>query len=146
MIGLSVENRKLIGSKTLSGDLAHHILCHYRGGKIAVVADRPLGLMSSVSKKWHELIRQTARERSSTLSPRRMELEEELNRLKRVSFTIEPPIYDPQADVCFATAEQFLQAPPICQTLYITYKIERHEQYMLAAWMPPRGLVVLYGD
>jgi hypothetical protein len=145
MLGLTVETRKLEGNKTLSGDLARHIRSHYREGKIAIVTDRPTALMSAVSKQWHKIIRQTERERSSTLNPRKSMLDEELASLQQVSFSAKLPIYDPQANVCFATANQFLQAPPICRTLYITYGIEKHEQYMLTAWMPPRGLVVFYG-
>jgi hypothetical protein len=39
--GISIENRAL-GSKTLSKELAYHILERYNCGKIAVATDRPL--------------------------------------------------------------------------------------------------------
>lgn len=145
MLGLGIENRKLIGSKTLSGDLAVHIQNRYKAGKIAVVADKPTALMSATCRQWRKVIRHAARERSSTLNPRKTELDEELARLQRVTFTAKLPVYDPQADVSFATTEQFLQAPPICCTVYITCGIERHELYLLTSWMPPGGLVVSYG-
>jgi hypothetical protein len=144
MIGLVTESRRLEKSKPLSKDLARHILTRYRTGKIAVVTDRPISLMSAARKQWMKIIRQTARERSSTLNPRKIEIGEELERLQHVTFTATPPIYDPQADICFATIEQFLQAAPVCRTLYITCGAEKHELYMLASWMPPRGLVVIY--
>lgn len=144
MIGLVTESRKLEASKPLSKDLAHHIQAHYRTGKIAIVTDKPVALMSAVKKQWMKIIRQAARERSSTLNPRKLEIGEELERLQHVTFTATPPIYDPQADICFATVEQFIQAAPVCRTLYITCGVERHEQYMLASWMPPHGLVVIY--
>lgn len=113
-------------------------------GRVAVVTDRPIPLMSATRKQWLKIIRHVERERSSTLSARRFELTDELAYLKNVTFTAERPIADPQASICFATVEDFLQAPPICNTLYITCQIERHEQYMLASWMPPRSLVVVY--
>ena len=143
MIGLSSEIREL-GNTTLSYDLAHHMLARQLQGRIAVVTDRPVPLMSAVRKQWLKIIRHMERERSSTLSVRRLELADELVRLESVTFTAERPINDPQASICFANVEDFLQAPPVCNTLYITRRIERHEQYMLASWMPPRGLVVVY--
>ena len=144
MLGLGIENRKLIGAKTLSGDLAVHIQRRYKAGKIAVATDKPTALMSATCKQWQKVIRHAARERSSTLNPRKAELDEELARLRRVTFTAKLPVYDPQADVSFATVEQFLQAPPICCTLYITCGIERHELYLLSSWMLPGGLVISY--
>lgn len=143
MIGLCSEIREL-GDTALSYDLAHHMLARQIKGRIAVVTDRPVSLMSAARKQWLKLLRHIERERSSTLSVRRLELANELTRLKSVSFTAERPITDPQASICFGTVDDFLQAPPICNTLYITCQIERHEQYMLASWMPPRGLVVIY--
>jgi hypothetical protein len=121
----------------IAGRLAH--------GKIAVVADRPTALMSATRKQWLRLIRLKQREWSSTLSTeRRLELTHDLECLRNATFTSQPPITDPLADISFATVAQFLQAPPICKTLYITGSVERHEQYMLATWMPPSGLVVIY--
>lgn len=114
-------------------------------GKIAVVADRPTALMSAARKQWLKLIRLKQRELSSTLSPqRKLEIAHDLECLRGTTFTSQPPATDPQADILFATVEQFLQAPPICKTLYITGDVARHEQYMLATWMPPGGLVVIY--
>jgi hypothetical protein len=144
MQGLNIEQRRLEGTKTLSADLAQHILRRYYDGKIAVITDRPNVLISSVRKQWLRLIRQKARERSSTLNPRKSELDWELLRLQGVIFTAQLPIYDSHANVCFATIEQFLQAPPVSRTLYITHDIERHELYTVAAWMPAPGLVVIY--
>lgn len=143
MTGLILEERELPDTKTLSWDIAHHILGRHSSGKIAVVTDKPTPLMSAARKQWLKIIRRKERERSSTLR-HKYELTEELERLREVSFTARPPFDDLEADISFATVEQFLQAPPICHTLYITYSIERHEQYLLASWMPPRALVVVY--
>lgn len=146
MVGLNMETRKLEGTKALSVDLARQILSHFNDGKIAIVTDKPLPLLSATRKQWQKIIRQAERKRSSVLNPRKFEIEGELAHLRRMTFTAKSPTDDPQGEVSFATTEQFLQAPPICQTLYITCGIERHELYMLTAWMPPHGLVVFYED
>src|SRR5215213_5231714 len=90
MIGLSVEGRRLDGSNPLSKDLARHMLTRYKSGKIAVVTDRPVVLMSATRKQWVKIIRRTARERSSTLNPRKQEISSELERLQSVAFTATP--------------------------------------------------------
>lgn len=145
MTGLYSEKRTLKDTTSLSFDLASHIFGRMVDGKIAVVTDRPTALMSATRKQWLRLIRLKQRGLSSTLSPhRKLEFTHDLECLRSITFTSQPPVTDPQADISFATVEQFLQAPPICKTLYITGGVERHEQYMLASWMPPHGLVVLY--
>jgi hypothetical protein len=144
MLGLSIENRKLKAGKSLSGDLANHIRHRYNHGKIAIITPKPVPLMSATRKQWQGIIRQIARQRSSTLNPRRIEFDNELMHLQQLAFTAIEPIHDPQSNVSFATIEQFLVAPPICHTLYITCHIEKHELYMATAWIPPHGLVVFY--
>lgn len=64
--------------------------------------------------------------------------------MQSVSFTAKDPADEPLAAVSFATVEQLTAAPPMCATLYITEPITRLNQYMLTAWMPPGGVVVIY--
>jgi hypothetical protein len=143
MIGLYCEHRRL-NHGTLSHDLARHMLTQVERGKVAIVTDRPVVLMSAVRKQWMKIVRQFERERSSTLAKRKEELVLDLERLRSVTFTATSPLEDPQANISFGTTEDFLQAPPTCRTLYIVCTVEKHEQHMLASWMPPRGLVVVY--
>jgi hypothetical protein len=141
---LNVENRRIEGSNILSKDLAQHILGRYQSGKIAVVTNNPVALMSSVRKEWFRFIRRTARERSSTLNPRRLELDDLLVYLQSITFTAKPPVDDLWANVNFATVEQLLQAPPMCATLYIASPTKIIDRHMLASWMPRNGVVVVY--
>jgi hypothetical protein len=143
MIGLYREYREL-KHETLSHDLARHLLTQVERGKVAIVTNRPVVTMSALRKQWIKIIRQFERERSSILPGSREEIEIELERLRGISFTAVSPLEDPQADVNLGTAQDFLKAPPTCRTLYIVCAVEKHEQYMLASWMPPRGLVVIY--
>jgi len=48
------------------------------------------------------------------------------------------------ADVTFATAEDFVRLAPTCRTIYITYNFEREKLHMLTAWMPRNAVVVIY--
>jgi hypothetical protein len=145
MYGLAVEHRKIDKDMALSKDLAKHIPTRLLNGKIAIVTDQPIALLSSVRKQWVKLIRQAQRERSSVLGKRyKLNLDHNIERLQDTMFTAKPPIQDPVGDISFATVEQFLLAPPICYTLYLTCDVSKREQHMLASWMPPLGLVVVY--
>jgi len=145
MIGLYIEQRALKGTTSLSQDLVGHILRQQRRGRVAIVTNKPITLLGAVRKQWSKTIHRVEREQVSTLGTlRKLQLADELSHLRRTTFTTELPINEPIADIAFATARDFLQAPPTCYTLYITCAIERHERYMLASWMPPHGLVVVY--
>jgi hypothetical protein len=116
-------------------------------GTIAIATSHPQALMSSVRKQWLRLIRILQRERASTLNHQRIDdLNKAIHFMQTTSFTAKDPSYDPSTYVSFATVEQFVAAPPMCATLYIVGPVTKTEQYMLASWMRPGGLVVIYGE
>lgn len=141
--GLTVEHRRT--SVALSVDLAYHISHSRHQGTVAVVTSSPRALMSSVCKQWLRLIRLAQRERASTLNRQRKDsLDETIRDLQTISFTAKDPASDPSAYVSFATVERLITAPPMCATLYIVEPVTKPELYMLASWMRPGGLVVIY--
>lgn len=145
MHGLFVEKYSL-NHKPLSQQLAGHIATHGPQGKMAVVTDRPIALLASSRKRWLRLIRLVERERSSTLNPARKEqLEIQLEWMRQLRFTAKPPGDMLEADVTFATTDDFVRTPPDCRMIYITYNFEREKLHMLTSWMPKNGVVVIYG-
>lgn len=145
LYGLKIENRTINNNRPLSRDLADHIRNRYNYGKVAVVADNPVALLSSVRKRWLRLIRLAEHERASTLDRgQKYELDQVIRRMRNVSFTAQNPADDPVAFISFATVEQFRLFPPICTTLYILEPIGKINQHMLASWMPRNGMVVIY--
>lgn len=141
--GLTVEHRH--SSVALSVDLASHISRRCFKGTVAIVASHPQALMSSVRKQWLRLIRLAQREKASTLNRQRKDkLDETIFVMQSVSFTAKAPTDEQLAYVSFATAEQFIAAAPVCATLYITEPVTRLDQHMLASWMRPGGMVVIY--
>jgi hypothetical protein len=144
VIGLVVERRKR-ESVVISRDLARHMAERQIKGKIAVVTTRPVSLMSAVRKQWLRLIRLAQRDQSSTLNHQhKIDLAHDILSLQSTTFSAKHPTKDPIANICFATLDQFLLAPPICSTIYITDSVKTQEQFMLTSWMPPGGLVVIY--
>lgn len=141
--GLLVEHRQ--PRRALSVDLAAHIVTRYTRGKIAVVASHPQALLSSVRKQWIRLIRLAQREQARTLNRQRKDdLGEVVRYMQTISFTAKDPANEPPAHVTFATAEQFIAAPPQCATLYITEPIPKLSQHMIVSWMLRSGRVVIY--
>lgn len=146
MHGLLVE-RYSLEEKGLSRQLAVHIATHGSQGKMAVVTDKPITLLASVRKQWLRLIRLTENERSSTLNPARKEqLEIHLEWMCQLRFTAKAPEDMLEADITFATADDFVSNPPDCRTVYITYGFECEKLHMLTSWMPRNGVIVIYGQ
>lgn len=144
MHGLFIEKYSL-HHKTLSQQLAKHIAAHGAQGKVAIATDKPVALLASTRKHWLRLIRLAERERSSTLNPARKEqLEIQLEWMRQLRFTAKAPEDTLEADITFATADEFVRNPPDCRMVYITYSFEREKLHMLASWMPKNGVVVIY--
>lgn len=144
MHGLLTEQYSLEG-KILSRQLAMHIAAHGLQGKVAVVASMPVILLASTRKQWLRLTRLTERERSSTLNPvRKEQLEMDLAWMRQLKFSAKAPRDVLEADVTFATAEDFVRTPPDCRIVYVTYSFEREKLHILTSWVPRNGVVVLY--
>ena len=138
---LYVEKHSLNG-KPLSWHLARHSCSHGPQGKTAVVTDKPKELLSATRKQWLRLIRLAENERSGTINPTRVDLlTQQILWMQGLSFTSKAPL---EADITFATADDFVRVPPVCRCLYVTYSFEREKLHMLTAWMSRNCLVVLY--
>lgn len=145
MHGLCVERRSLNGHGSLSWDLAHHMYARSLCGKIAVVTDKPKELLSATRKQWMRIYRQAQNEQASTLDATRiLELIYQLSNMQNMVFSAKSPDDLLETDVTFATADDFVRIPPVCQTVYVTYAFEREKVYMLTSWLPRNALVVLY--
>lgn len=142
MHGLCIEQRSLNGHGSLSWDLAHHMFARAQCGKIAIVTDKPKELLSATRKQWMRIYRQGLNEQASSLNtPRVLEL---IHILANMQFSAKSPDDLLEADVTFATADEFVKIPPVCPTVYITYEFEREKLHMLTSWLPRDAVVVLY--
>ncbi len=145
MYELYTEQRSINGKSLLSWDLAHHLYLRSAHDKVIVVTDKPVDLLAATRKQWLKLMRQVLRQRASTLNTvRSLELTEQISYMQNLRFSAKRPQEYLDADVTFATAEDFIKIAPICRTAYITCKIEREKLHMLTSWMPKNGVVVEY--
>ncbi|HEU4914908.1 MAG TPA: hypothetical protein VFT16_05950 [Candidatus Saccharimonadales bacterium] len=144
MYQLSVLYRSPRGS--LSRDIADEILERGLYGKIAVVTDKPVALLSATKKQWLKLARQAQRDRSSTLDASKVSaLTQQIAWMQSLRFSATTPDDLLEAGVTFASAKDFVHVPPVCRTIYVTYEFEIEKLHILTSWMPRGGLVVIYG-
>lgn len=145
MHGLYVEERSLNGHGSLSWDLAHHMYARSLRGKIAVVADKPVELLSATRKQWLKILRRAHREQASTLNATRiLELMRQISYMHGLEFAAKAPDDILEADITFATGDSFVKIPPVCPTVYITCALEREKLHMLTSWLSKNSLVVIY--
>ena len=146
MHGLFIEKYSL-HHKTLSQQLAECIATHGSQGKVVVLTNKPVILLASVRKHWFRLIRLAENKRSSTLNVRKEQIEMQLEWMHQLKFTAKPPEELLEADITFATADDFVRNPPDCRMIYVTYSFEREKLHILTSWMPRNGVVVMiYGQ
>jgi len=145
MYGLNVKRRSLGSGASLCSDLTLQLLSHYHGGKMVIVTDRPVGLLSGVKKQWFKKMRRLQVERSKTLNADRVKrIIEQITFMQNCSFSTKSPNDLLEADVTFATYQDLVLTPPDCSALYITLDLPKEVQHILTAWMPRNSEVVLY--
>lgn len=145
MRDLIVEQNSF-GANPGAKDLARHLYTRMNCGKMVIVADKPVSLISALRKQWLKLAREVQKEAASTLNATRIyELNEVITRMYTLRFTTKwpPDGYEP-ADVYITTVDELLRWVPEaeCRTLYVTCDIKREELYMVTAWMLSGSLVV----
>ncbi|HSW99543.1 MAG TPA: hypothetical protein VLH38_00745 [Patescibacteria group bacterium] len=131
------------GANPGTKDLARHLYTRMYYGKVVIVANKPLSVISPLRKQWLKLARKVQKERASTLNAARIkELSGIVGHMHGLEFTVHYPPDDYLGDVYIATVGQILRWPPQCRTMYITCDVAPEKLHMITAWMPPGSLVV----
>jgi hypothetical protein len=95
-------------------------------GRIAVVTDKPAELMSDTLKQWRKVLR----------------LSNEIAFMQGLSFAAIPAeLLD--SSVSFGTVEHHIQHPPVCNTLYVTSRVDYAITARLTRFLPCGALVTL---
>lgn len=145
MHNLQVELRELHSNMSLSMDLAQQIAERSLSGKIVVVAQNPRGSHGSVKRQWQRLIRRLENDRAGTLDSTQItRIQNEIIRMQQLTFSPTFSSFELDASVTFASADDLVEMPPICQTIFVTYDFERAKLHLLTSWLPLHSLVVIY--
>lgn len=145
MYKLNVEHRLLKDKSTMPDNIARYIQECQVYGRVAVVSDKPHELLGKIKQVWNDLVQETREEIAHTTNQKRKtRLINLLAYMPECSFTDRPPIEDSFEKVHVATIEQFIEWPPQCQTMFVTYPVETSQLYRATGWMPGYGLVIIY--
>ena len=145
MAGCYVEHRTINAGTSITWDIAHHLYTRQLRGIAVVASDKPESLLAALTKQWYKIMRQTERQRASTLSAERiMELTHEVAAMKRMRFVVGSIGERQNAEVILTQCSEITWLPPDCHTLYITCKLNKKTMASLAQLMPPYGLIVVY--
>jgi hypothetical protein len=143
MHGLIVEEGSF-GANPGTKDIARHLYTRMYYGKVVIVTNKPVSVISPLRKQWLRLTRKVQRERSSTLNGVKIsELSSIIGCMQNLKFTTHYPPDEHEGDVYLAAIEQILRWPPVCRTMYIACDIEKVDSHLITAWMPPGSLVVI---
>lgn len=132
------------GANPSAKDLARHLYTRMSCGKVVIVTDKPVILLSALRKQWLKLARKVQKERASTLNATKIfELTNITARMHGLVFTTRWSPEDYVADVYIATLDQVLSWTPDCRTMYLASKVTTEQAHLATAWMPKGSLVVL---
>jgi hypothetical protein len=143
---LVVERRQL-NNKLLSRDLAELLFECSFSGKAVVVTDNPVVLHSAVRRRWQAMVRRLQVDRSSILNHSEIQdINARLHFIRYIRFSSKSPEDDLlNGDITFMKPNDCIRVAPSCQTLYVASEVPREKLYLMTAWMPRGGRVVLYG-
>lgn len=143
---LHVEKRRISSYADLTKDITKSL--YENRVKSVVITDKPLVLLSIVSKDWKRMTRKLQKARSSTLDARKLlELTSDISWMQQVRFSAKARTEDLEifnTDVLFAAADELLRWVPECGALYVTYPIAPETLHQLTVWMHKESLVVIY--
>jgi hypothetical protein len=144
MHGLKVSRIKLDG-RQINDALTQDLLQQHDNGKIVIATNEPRTLLSVVRKHWMKKLRRLHVERAKLLTGlQASRLAAQIAALEATTFTAKLPCDSLDADVTFATMEDLIRFCPSCKLIYVTYHVPSEKLYMLTAWMPHEGKVIIY--
>lgn len=147
MHGLRIEYLQIAANRSLAGAIVPKIVERAYYGKVVVVANKPVNMLSVLRKQWLRAERKVWRTRAQTLGAARIrELSAELAFMQHLRFTAKPPGDFLEANITIATAEHLLRVAPMCQTMLVTCSLPKETLHMITSWMPRGGVVVIYGQ
>ncbi len=130
---------------TIGSDIARHILTRQHLGKVVVICDKPISMMSVTRKYWLRLARGLQRERSSTLNADKiLQLTHDITHMQRMQFANKSYSDSPGADVFFWRPEQLHMLPTDCYSLYIADDTKTQALATVIGQLPDLSLVIDY--
>lgn len=141
-----IDLRNQHRGKYLSLDLTRHLPRRVSIGAVLVVTDNPQIFLKVIRKRWMRVVREVARQRSSTLDPtKKHELGLELAHMNAYIFSAALQKHI-AANVYFISPEQIDSHMPQYFTVYLSTHVSPTQFKSVITQLPVGGLMVLYSD
>lgn len=138
-----IDIRSLTSPEQISLDLSRHLPRRAAIGPVAIIAERPVVLLSVIKKRWSTIIREVQRQYSCTLHKAKKEgLRREIERLQSYEFSALSK-RTPQTNILFSTAEE-LSENDLFMTIYLTVGLSHTQLLPLMEHILPYGCLVTY--
>jgi hypothetical protein len=140
-----IDIRHIASSNKISLDLSRHLPARAAAGPVAIIADRPLVLLSVIKKRWVKIIYEVERRYASTLDrAKKQHLKAELERLRAYRFSANS-LKPAPVDILFLASTQLLPHT-IYPTIYLTTPIEYERLSYVLSHLKPGGVLVIYSE
>lgn len=109
------------GTDSLAADIMRHLHARQHLGKVVIVCDQPIVMLSACRKQWLKLSRTVQRQRAATLNADKiLKYTHTITRMQRMHFTSKLALDNPDADVYCLSPDQISTMPPRCLSVYVT--------------------------
>lgn len=133
------------GNDSRAADIMHHLYTRQYLGKVVVVCEQPIVMLSAARKQWLKLSRSLQRQRASTLNADKiLKYTHGIAHMQRMRFSAKMPLERPETDVFFLPADKLQVLPARCFTVYITAKTTLAQIRELLSQLPADALLVDY--
>jgi hypothetical protein len=133
------------GTDSIAADIMRHVHSRQHLGKIIVICENPVVMLSAARKQWLKLSRTIQKQRASTLNADKiLKYTHAIARMQHMHFTMKPPLERPEADIYFLGAEALAAMPGNCYSLYILEPLSAEHVKETVNRIPQDGLVIDY--
>jgi len=133
------------GTDSLAADIMRHMHARQHLGKVVIVSDNPVIMLSACRKQWLKLSRTIQKQRATTLNADKiLKYTHTITRMQRMEFTSKPPIETPECDVFCIPPNQLDTIPPHCLSIYVTTNLSAGQVGLLVKHLLREALVIDY--
>jgi len=133
------------GTDSLAADIMRHMHARQHLGKVVIICDHPIVMLSACRKQWLKLSRTVQKQRAATLNADKiLKYTHTITRMQRMHFTSKPSLQNPDADVFCLAPDQLNTIPPHCLSIYLTTTLTSEQTAQLIQQLTLETLIVDY--
>ncbi|HKU18236.1 MAG TPA: hypothetical protein VJP80_03090 [Candidatus Saccharimonadales bacterium] len=142
---LELRKSRVRGTDSIVADIMRHLHTRQHLGKVVIISDQPVAILSAARKQWLKLSRIIQKQRAQTLNADKiLKYTYTITHMQHMQFSATPPNERPEADVYFVTPEQTDTMPTNCLSVYLMAPPGEQQAAAMLAGLPSDALIVDY--